>query len=182
MHKPRCWNQISISCSYIHCQTGVVGSWTDIKLSHIVVMALRQGASAIDGQILRIAVVFLVLVFFIGLIFFAASRERKRSSSRGSPSALHAYLRFIYSCFLKPHTGDGSHQDALESFYRTQASAYDATRRKLLEGREDLLGLVAAQLKHRKQTGVITRKPVWVDVSDGRTTLIKGQHLLRPRL
>lgn len=30
-------------------------------------------------------------------------------------STFHAYLKFIYACFLKPHTGDGNgdQQDAL---------------------------------------------------------------------
>lgn len=52
-----------------------------------------------------------------------------------------------------------------ESFYRAQADVYDATRLKLLRGREDMLGLVAAQLKHRAEAGLISQRPVWVDVS-----------------
>jgi hypothetical protein len=101
---------------------------------------------------------------------------------------IEAYLKFAYGCFLKPHTGDGSgsQQDALvgrdifskvtradhlqESFYKAQADVYDATRVRLLCGREDMLGLVAAQLKHRAEAGLITQRPVWVDVCM-RTTL-----------
>lgn len=52
-----------------------------------------------------------------------------------------------------------------ESFYRAQADVYDATRLRLLRGREDMLGLVAAQLKHRAEAGLISQRPVWVDVS-----------------
>jgi betaine lipid synthase len=47
-----------------------------------------------------------------------------------------------------------------------QASVYDATRRRLLRGREDMLGLVAAQLKHKVESKEIkAEKAVWVDVS-----------------
>lgn len=51
-----------------------------------------------------------------------------------------------------------------ESFYKAQADVYDATRTRLLRGREDMLGLVAAQLKHRCEAGSISQRPVWVDV------------------
>lgn len=51
-----------------------------------------------------------------------------------------------------------------ESFYNAQADVYDATRLRLLCGREDMLGLVAAQLKHRAEAGLISQRPVWVDV------------------
>lgn len=52
-----------------------------------------------------------------------------------------------------------------ESFYKAQADVYDATRTRLLRGREDMLGLVAAQLKHRCEAGLVSQRPVWVDVS-----------------
>jgi hypothetical protein len=51
-----------------------------------------------------------------------------------------------------------------ESFYKAQADVYDATRLRLLCGREDMLGLVAAQMKHRTEAGLICQRPVWVDV------------------
>jgi betaine lipid synthase len=78
-------------------------------------------------------------------------------------------VRFAWTCFFKPHTGDntGNQQDALESFYKSQANIYDATRSKLLQGREDMLALVAAQARHRHQTGQLSRKPIWVDVGGG---------------
>lgn len=43
---------------------------------------------------------------------------------------------------------------------------YDATRKKLLRGREDMLGLLAAQMKFKLERGKSRKeKPVWVDVS-----------------
>ncbi|KAJ9645243.1 hypothetical protein H2199_003249 [Coniosporium tulheliwenetii] len=107
------------------------------------------------------------LVLFLLLVSYLYFKPT--DSSTKSPHTIHAYLPFFYSCFLKPHTGDdsGSQQDALESFYRAQAVVYDATRTRLLRGREDMLGLMAAQLKYRTQTGDIIRKPVWVDIGGG---------------
>ncbi|KAI9726206.1 MAG: hypothetical protein M1828_001879 [Chrysothrix sp. TS-e1954] len=86
--------------------------------------------------------------------------------------AVHTLLghaKFCYNCFLKPHDGDhtGQQQDALESFYKAQAAVYDSTRMRLLQGREDLLGLMAAHLKHRTATGAITTKPIWIDIGGG---------------
>jgi hypothetical protein len=121
-----------------------------------------------------------VLGLFLATVFLFAFKSSKNSEP--APNSIEAYLKFIYGCFLKPHTGDGtgSQQDALvchctfadhgtdraqESFYKAQASVYDATRLQLLRGREDMLGLVAAQLKHRTEAGLISQRPVWVDVS-----------------
>ena len=81
------------------------------------------------------------------------------------------YSKFAYVCFIKPlDLGNSAEvqslsgqQRALEAFYRTQASIYDATRSTLLRGREDMLQLAAAQLKHRCKDG--STKPIWVDVS-----------------
>ncbi|KAH0542637.1 hypothetical protein FGG08_002960 [Glutinoglossum americanum] len=89
----------------------------------------------------------------------------------GSPHTLFSYLRFFYASFLKPHAGDGfggNQQDALESFYRAQAGAYDATRKVLLRGREDMLGLVAAQLKFRAKYGDSSHtRRIWIDIGGG---------------
>ena len=62
---------------------------------------------------------------------------------------------------------------AQESFYKAQASVYDDTRVKLISGREDMLGLVAAQLKHRAEAGLISQRPVWVDVSVQRNLMLQ---------
>ncbi|KAI0918380.1 hypothetical protein AcV5_002383 [Taiwanofungus camphoratus] len=85
---------------------------------------------------------------------------------------LWVYWKFCYACFLKPFDGRISGQEtmkgqqgALESFYRTQASIYDATRGILLCGREDMLQLAAAQLQYR--ANACDRKPIWVDIGGG---------------
>ncbi|EMD89433.1 hypothetical protein COCHEDRAFT_1108881 [Bipolaris maydis C5] len=103
-----------------------------------------------------------IIGLFLAAVFAIALRPKSKGQE---PSTVEAYLKFIYGCFLKPHTGDGSgsQQDALESFYKAQAEVYDATRTRLLCGREDMLGLVAAQLKHRAEAGLISQRPVWVD-------------------
>ena len=45
---------------------------------------------------------------------------------------------------------------------------YDATRKRLLLGREDLLGLIAAQLQWKHNSSELKlRKPIWVDVGGG---------------
>ena len=104
-----------------------------------------------------------LVVAYITLSFTELSLLRK------TYNAVHHYGTFMYSCFLKPHTGDGSgsQQDALESFYGSQASIYDATRNKLLQGRHEMLALVAAQIKYRQTTRQINPKPIWVDVGGG---------------
>ena|SRR5437762_10351624 len=67
--------------------------------------------------------------------------------------------------FLKPFSDVGSREDALESFYKNQASVYDVTRSRLLKGREDMLCLAAAQLKYRELKDGTKKKRIWVDVS-----------------
>ena len=131
----------------------------------------------------QLTIALCVVGLFLAAVFALALKPK---SNVKSASTIEAYLKFIYGCFLKPHTGDGtgSQQDALvclsphgtvsmtnklqESFYKAQADVYDATRLRLLRGREDMLGLVAAQLKHRAEAGLISQRPVWVDVSSLR--------------
>lgn len=94
-----------------------------------------------------------------------------------NPGLFKAALLFIWACFIKPHVAakdqKPSQQDALESFYSSQAGAYDATRRALLRGREDMLALVAAQLRFKAaeaHEGIVAGpkdKRIWVDVSCG---------------
>jgi betaine lipid synthase len=102
----------------------------------------------------------ILLLAFLTAIFAAAFLQPAKYS--GPLNTISAYGRFAYACFFKPHTGDdtGSQQDALESFYKHQAAAYDATRTRLLHGREDMLSLVASQLKEKHSS----KKPIWVDV------------------
>ncbi|KAI8961981.1 hypothetical protein F5Y11DRAFT_205890 [Daldinia sp. FL1419] len=109
-----------------------------------------------------IAVVLLVGICYSTLLL-------KKAKGNENPSLLQSLWLFFYSCFLKPHDGDrnGNQQDALESFYKTQAGAYDATRKALLKGREDMLALVAAQLSYRETKGGDRKRRVWVDVGGG---------------
>ena len=53
-----------------------------------------------------------ILGLFLATVFIFA---RKPKSKTEPASSIEAYLKFIYGCFLKPHTGDGtgSQQDAL---------------------------------------------------------------------
>ena len=114
-------------------------------------------------QILLVgATVFLL----IGIIFAITFRQTKQDEEQ--QGAFTSFLRFFYASFLKPHTGDGTgngQQDALESFYKAQAGVYDATRKRLLRGREDMLELVAAQLVNKAASErTHDSKRVWVDV------------------
>jgi betaine lipid synthase len=114
------------------------------------------------------------LVLLIGVIFAVTFHSTKKGDEE-NPSALGSFLRFFYASFLKPHNGDGlgeGQQAALESFYKAQAGVYDATRKRLLRGREDMLGLVAAQLV-QKAASERTHDPkrIWVDVSVATTNL-----------
>ena len=102
-----------------------------------------------------------------GLCISKISPKDENRSSDG-PGLLKSFFLFFYSSFLKPHQGDakGTQQDALESFYKKQAGAYDATRKLLLRGREDMLSLVSAQLKSKLSfSSKASKKRIWVDVS-----------------
>ncbi|RFU29874.1 hypothetical protein B7463_g6482, partial [Scytalidium lignicola] len=111
------------------------------------------------------------LIALIGIVFAATFvREANKTPISGEePSAITSFLRFFYASFLKPHeTEVTSQQDALESFYKAQAGVYDATRKTLLRGREDMLGLVAAQLVHKAATErTHDPKRIWVDIGGG---------------
>ena len=117
--------------------------------------------------ITQIIIVGVTLVLLIGVICATTLSSQKKYEE--NPNALISFLRFFYASFLKPHTGDGTgngQQDALESFYKAQAGVYDATRKTLLRGREDMLGLVAAQLVQRAASErTHDTKRIWVDVS-----------------
>lgn len=107
------------------------------------------------------------LIVLIGIVFAATLQSSKKEDDE-NPSAFASFLRFFYASFLKPHTGDSDNgqQDALESFYKAQAGVYDATRKRLLRGREDMLGLVAAQMVQKAAKGrTHDTKRIWVDVS-----------------
>ncbi|KAI0103424.1 hypothetical protein F4814DRAFT_96850 [Daldinia grandis] len=109
-----------------------------------------------------VAVVLLVGVCYSTLL-------ARKSKDNENPGLVQSLWLFFYTCFLKPHDGDnnGNQQDALESFYKTQAGVYDATRKALLKGREDMLALAAAQLSHRATNSGEKKRRVWVDVGGG---------------
>jgi betaine lipid synthase len=60
-----------------------------------------------------------VALCFIGILIVTVFTFALKPKSKGTNvNTLEAYLKFIYGCFLKPHTGDGSgsQQDALVGF------------------------------------------------------------------
>jgi len=105
-----------------------------------------------------------------------STQEKKPNQG---PGLLKSFFLFFYSSFIKPHEGDskGTQQDALESFYKTQAGAYDSTRKVLLRGREDMLALVAAQLEAKDKLAATSKgrsassKKIWVDVCNSSYNL-----------
>ncbi|ROW14275.1 hypothetical protein VPNG_04251 [Cytospora leucostoma] len=110
-----------------------------------------------------------VFCFAVGLSRVLASTGSEPTNNE-APGLIRSLLLFAYSCFLKPYRGDGkgTQQDALESFYKTQAVVYDSTRGALLKGREDMLALVAAQLEAKADKYERMKAPrVWVDVGGG---------------
>ena len=128
------------------------------------------------SQIIIVGVAIFLLIGIIFAVVFRPSKVDEENPSEG----LTSYLRFFYASFLKPHDGDGTvngQQDALESFYKAQAGVYDATRKRLLRGREDMLALVAAQLAQKAVNGTNSPKRIWVDVSFLVFTVNDADHL-----
>jgi betaine lipid synthase len=127
-----------------------------------------------------------------GVVFFAvglsqlttksAKQQQNKNNKTSSvddsdstaPGVVKSLVLFCYGCFFKPHEAadSGNQQDALESFYASQAGVYDRTRKTLLKGREDMLALVAAQLSYKSQraaesgNGKEKKKYIWVDVRE----------------
>lgn len=121
---------------------------------------------------LKLLIVGIGGVLLAGTCFSLISNAKAKDKE--NPNLIRSLWLFFYSCFLKPHKVDDkrNQQDALESFYKSQAGAYDATRRGLLRGREDMLALAAAQLTLRAEAVDSTSsKKIWVDVRDRNPTL-----------
>lgn len=96
-------------------------------------------------------------------------------------------LKFMYSCFFKPIGHHGNDQQSrLEAFYQDQATSntiyscnvksrpnmsylivYDNSRGPLLRGRKTMLKLCAAQLKEQIASGLMTKRPIWIDLGGG---------------
>ncbi|KAI9870567.1 MAG: hypothetical protein M1830_004092, partial [Pleopsidium flavum] len=125
--------------------------------------------TALNVHHVQILAVACAVLGIIGTVFAFALQTSKDTS--GSPSLVRSFGTFFYASFLKPYAGDNSgtgQQAALESFYKAQADVYDATRKRLLRGREDMLGLVAAQLRYKvEKDGWGHLKPTWVDIGGG---------------
>ncbi len=64
-------------------------------------------------------------------------------------------MKVLYHLLLKPIRG-GSHAERMESFYGGQAEAYDSFRRRLLQGREEMVQQVTPP-----------EDAVWVDMGGG---------------
>jgi betaine lipid synthase len=127
----------------------------------------------------------LIIFLGIGVVLLAgisfSTFITKKVGDNENPNCIQSLWLFFYSCFLKPNNGDskGNQQGALESFYKTQASAYDATRKVLLKGREDMLALAAAQLIFKaKQAKSNDTKRIWVDVCN-RNRLLPIRSLIQ---
>ena len=118
------------------------------------------------------AVLAFVSILALIALVFALARHGVKSLGCVLPTIVQDYLRFAYTCFIKPHSGSQSRDQmaALESFYQAQASVYDRTRTRLLQGRVDMLALVAAQMAYRLRVGKLQHKPIWVDVWPLTTT------------
>ncbi|KAG5959116.1 hypothetical protein E4U57_000948 [Claviceps arundinis] len=114
----------------------------------------------------------LAIALFAGIALSRLS-SRSKTNTDETPGLIQSFFLFFYSSFLKPHQGDtkANQQDALESFYKKQAGAYDATRKVLLRGREDMLALVVAQLQAKAErataAGKNQTKRIWVDIGGG---------------
>lgn len=77
----------------------------------------------------------------------------------GTISSIASDARVLLNLALAPfrHAGD-SHKARLEAFYKAQAGDYDAFRKRLLQGREELVSEVAA---------AHGRGGIWVDLGGG---------------
>jgi betaine lipid synthase len=60
----------------------------------------------------QLTITLCIVGLFLAAVFVLALKPKSKGQP---PSTLEAYLKFIYGCFLKPHSGDGSgsQQDAL---------------------------------------------------------------------
>lgn len=74
-------------------------------------------------------------------------------------NSLFENIRVLYSNWFKPIRGD-THADRLNSFYETQAGAYDNFRENFLHGRKPMLAAAAARLEEERDI-------IWVDMGGG---------------
>ncbi|KAI1131258.1 hypothetical protein F5Y10DRAFT_80431 [Nemania abortiva] len=131
-------------------------------------MDFLGGNVLLPGLELKIFLLGIGAFLLAGTCFSIISTRKAKDNE--NPNLVQSLWLFFYSCFLKPHEGDnkGNQQNALESFYKSQAGAYDATRKRLLRGREDMLALAAAQLALKaEKIDSNHAKNIWVDIGGG---------------
>lgn len=79
---------------------------------------------------------------------------------------VRSLMVFVWACFVRPMAhkakkhSSSEQQQALETFYKTQAHVYDKTRLMLLKGRTECLKLSVAHLAKKRDL-------VWIDVGGG---------------
>ncbi|KAI7864223.1 uncharacterized protein EV154DRAFT_541102 [Mucor mucedo] len=76
-------------------------------------------------------------------------------------------IQFMYSCFFKRI---GGHDQQI----------YDNSRGSLLRGRQTMLKLCAAQIKEQLATGIMQKKPIWIDLGGGTGWNIETMHAFLP--
>lgn len=102
----------------------------------------------------------MLLYSIFGFIFFIVTLRIR--------TQLYLLFRFMWSCFLAPIGHGTAQKDRLDKFYGSQAEIYDATRSRLLRGREDMLKLTASHLRDQIERGDWNgKKLVWVDIGGG---------------
>lgn len=87
--------------------------YSDLIREGVAMLGLSYVASlAPRDPFHQLTITLCVVGLFLAAVFVLAFRPRAKIQA---PSTFEAYLKFIYGCFLKPHTGDGSgsQQDAL---------------------------------------------------------------------
>ncbi|KAJ1707908.1 Protein of unknown function DUF3419 [Aspergillus oryzae] len=149
-------------------------------MSSLSSSSLGGVANRMDWLYAYIAGTAFLVCGLVAVVHLLSSQKQKADFNKNG--GLFTYVKFIYATFLKPHDKSGNgQQDALESFYKTQAGAYDATRKRLLRGREDMLGLVAAQLKFKTENKELKAgKAVWVDIGGGTGYNIEAMSAFLP--
>lgn len=136
----------------------------------MALLSVSRALRELPSQVVLFLVIAVLLVSVITLLCYLFSPSQLSRT-------VYDHACFCWNCFLKPHTGHRprNQQDALESFYKAQASIYDSTRMRLLRGRDDMLGLVAAQMRHRVDSGALDLRPVWVDVGCSQGITIRAE-------
>ncbi|OJJ01128.1 hypothetical protein ASPVEDRAFT_52147 [Aspergillus versicolor CBS 583.65] len=114
--------------------------------------------NGLDHHYVSIAGTAFFVCALVAVVLVLGSQRRNKVDYN---TGIFSYLKFIYANFLKPH-------NKASQLTSTQASVYDSTRKRLLCGREDMLGLVAAQLKYKLENKELQKgKAIWVDIGGG---------------